>query len=93
MSIPEDDRLAQAASRLSIRLILAEAAGLGIKIATDGTELVMLAPLRVPGAVRRAFEAALEEYRAEVIDAIQRDNAARTGKLVPEAIDAEGNVS
>ena len=76
MSIPEDNRLAQAASRLSIRLILAEAAGLGIKIATDGTELVMLAPLRVPQATRRWFEAALAEHRAAVIAAIQRGGRA-----------------
>jgi hypothetical protein len=74
-------------------LILHEALALDIHVGTDGSDLVMLAPLKVPRDVRRAFEAALEEFRAEVIDAIQRDNAARTGKLVPEAIDAEGNVS
>jgi len=49
---------------------------LGIKIATDGTELVMLAPLRVPQATRRWFEAALAEHRAAVIAAIQRGGRA-----------------
>jgi hypothetical protein len=53
------------------KIILREAAGLGIKIATDGSELFMLAPLRVPRAVRRQFEAALNELRTEVIAIIQ----------------------
>jgi len=58
--------------------ILNEAAGLGIRVGTDGNELVLLAPMRVPREVRRWFETKLDEFRAEIIDFIQRENAART---------------
>ena len=56
------------------RFILAEAEALGIRIGTNGTDdLVMLAPLRIPRASRRTFEAALEEYRAEIIEIVWRE--------------------
>jgi hypothetical protein len=57
------------------RFILDEAAKLGMNIGTDGDELVILAPLRVPYPSRRSFEIALEEYRAEVIAYIVAENA------------------
>jgi len=59
--------------------ILDEATALGIHVGTDGTELVMLAPMRVPREVRVWFEKKIDEYRAEIIDFIRRENAPRTG--------------
>jgi hypothetical protein len=73
--------------------ILDEATALDIHVGTDGSELVMLTPLRVPRDVRRWFEAELEKYRADVIEIIQQQNAARTGELVPDAFDAEEGAS
>jgi hypothetical protein len=55
--------------------ILAEALKLGIRIGTNGDELLMVAPLRVPGESRRTFEDALETYRAEIIAHIIAENA------------------
>jgi len=57
--------------------VLREAQALGIAVGTDGTELVMLAPMRVPREVRRQFERALDKYAAEIIAVIQRENAGR----------------
>jgi hypothetical protein len=59
----------------SAEFILAEAANLGIKVGTDGDELVMLGPVRVPDALQKWFATKLEEFRDEVIDIIQRENA------------------
>jgi hypothetical protein len=70
--------------------ILREAQLMGIRVGTDGNELVMIAPMRVPRETRLWFETKLYEYKAEIIDFIQRENAARTGELVPDAVDAEG---
>jgi len=47
--------------------ILREAKALGIRVGTNGDELVMIGPLRLPHDVRRSFEAALYEYKSEVI--------------------------
>jgi hypothetical protein len=47
--------------------ILREAAALGIRVGTDGTEVVMLAPLRIPTACRRAIEDAIYAHRREII--------------------------
>jgi hypothetical protein len=55
--------------------ILAEAIKLDIRVGTDGTELIMDAPLRMPRASRRTFEDALEAYRAEIIAHIIAENA------------------
>jgi len=63
----------------SAAFILDEATALGIRIATDGDELIMLVPLRVPRETRRWFEIQLHEFRAEVVNIILRKNAARTG--------------
>jgi hypothetical protein len=56
--------------------VLREALALGIRVGTDGSELVMVAPMRVPRETRRWFETRLEEHRAEVIEVIQK-NAGR----------------
>jgi hypothetical protein len=47
-------------------------------VGTDGTDIVLLAPARIPRDVRRWFETWLNEFRAEVIAVIQADAAART---------------
>jgi hypothetical protein len=59
--------------------ILAEALALGIRVGTNGAELLMIAPLKVPREVHVQFEIALNKFRAEVIEIIQRENAARQG--------------
>src|SRR6516225_6352125 len=43
------------------RFILEEATALGIHVGTNGDELLMIAPLRIPREVRVQFEAALNE--------------------------------
>ena len=58
--------------------VLREAQALGIAVGTDGTELVMLAPMRVPRDFRRWFEHWLNQFRDEVVDIVLRENAART---------------
>jgi hypothetical protein len=57
------------------RFILDETRRLGIRVGTDGAELVMVAPLKIPTASRRTFEAALDKYRAEIIAHIIAENA------------------
>jgi hypothetical protein len=51
--------------------ILREAAALGIRVGTDGTEVVVLAPLRIPSACRRAIEDAISAQRREIIQHIK----------------------
>ena len=46
--------------------------------APDGSELILVAPMRVPYDVRRWFEIWLNEFRAEVIAVIQADAGGRT---------------
>ena len=55
------------------RFILAEATALGMSVGTNGVELLLSAPLRVPRESRRTFEIALHEYRAEVIGIIMAE--------------------
>ena len=59
---------------VTARFILDAASKLGIAVgcALDGSELV--APLKVPRETRRRFERKLDEFRADVIDIIQREN-------------------
>ena len=59
--------------------ILNEAVGLGIAVGSNGDELAMLAPLKVPREERRWFEIWLNEFREEVIRVIEADVAARKG--------------
>jgi hypothetical protein len=77
---------AQSTATLAATTILTAALKRG---GTDGDEILMLAPLRMPRDVRRWFEIWLNEFRAEVIAIIQADAAARTGERVPDAIDTE----
>ena len=55
--------------------ILREAQALGIRVRTDGSELLALMPVQVPRETRLWFETKLYEYKAKVIEVIQRDNA------------------
>ena len=50
--------------------ILREALAAGIRIGTDGTEVVMLAPLKIPIASRRTFETAIHAHQDEIISLI-----------------------
>jgi hypothetical protein len=50
--------------------ILREALAAGIRIGTDGTEVVMLAPLKIPIASRRTFETAIHAHQDEIITLI-----------------------
>jgi hypothetical protein len=69
--------------------ILHAALELNIRVGTDGTELLMVAPARVPSDVRRWFEKKLDEFRAEVITIIQRENA---DAAFHEFVDAQDEV-
>jgi len=62
---------------VSARFILEAALGLGIRVgcALDGSDLVMLAPVKVPSETQKWFSTKLEEFRAEIIAIIQRENA------------------
>lgn len=55
--------------------ILDEATALGIHVGTDGTELVMLVPAKVPYETQKWFSTKLYEFREQIIDIIQRENA------------------
>jgi len=60
------------------KFILDAALELNIRIGTDGNELVVLAPVRVPYETQKWFATKLDEFQAEIIAVIQRENAART---------------
>jgi hypothetical protein len=79
MSIHDRPDLTQANATLAALIILNKALALGIHVGTDGDELVMLAPARLPYKTRRWFGIWLDNFRAEVITLIQEDVAARTG--------------
>ena len=57
------------------QFILREAAAAGIKVGTDGTELVMVAPLKMPWEFRRSFERAIEAHQTEIIALIMAENS------------------
>jgi hypothetical protein len=57
------------------KIILRAASNLGVKVGTNGIELLMLAPARIPTETRRWFEAALDQHRAAVIAVIMAENA------------------
>jgi len=54
--------------------LLREARALDIRVGTNGEELVMLAPMKIPRATRRTLEIALDDYRQEVIALIMAEN-------------------
>jgi hypothetical protein len=61
----------------AVRDLLDEALDLGIRVgvAPDGSEIILVAPLKVPYETRRWFENKLDEFRAEIIVIIQAENA------------------
>lgn len=68
---PEERERARAAS------LLDEADRLGIEIGTDGEELVVALPLRLPRGVRQSFEAEAEACRAALIAHILNETESR----------------
>jgi hypothetical protein len=69
---------ARANATLAATIILNNALELGIHVgvAPDGSDVILVAPLRVPRDVRRWFEIwLLDKFRDEVVDIIQRENA------------------
>lgn len=57
------------------QFILREAAAAGIKVGTDGTEVIMVAPLKMPWEFRRSFERAIEAHQAEIITLIMAEHS------------------
>jgi hypothetical protein len=59
------------------RLLLRDAlvAGIHVGVAPDGSEVILVAPLRVPRELRCQFEEAIEKYHSEVIAVIMAGNA------------------
>jgi hypothetical protein len=64
------------ASKETAAFILREASALGIRVGTDGTELIAAIPLKLPTDIRHAFERAINQHRQEIIDQIVRENRA-----------------
>jgi hypothetical protein len=56
--------------------ILREASAIGIRVGTDGSEVIAAMPLKLPSDVRRAFERAIDQHRREIIDQIIRERRA-----------------
>jgi hypothetical protein len=76
MSLPDDQGLTQAAPAATIAatIILNKALSLGIRVLTDGDQLAMLVPVKLPRAVRVRFENLLYEFRTEIVALIQAQN-------------------
>ena len=64
------------ASRETAAFILREASALGIRVGTDGTELIAAMPLKLPTDIRHAFERAINRHRQEIITQIMREHHA-----------------
>jgi hypothetical protein len=56
-------------------LLLRDALVAGIRVGSNGEDIILVAPLRVPCELRCQFEAAIEKYRSEVIAVIMAENA------------------
>jgi hypothetical protein len=69
-----------ARNRTIAAFTLNAAKAIGISAGTDGTELLMLAPLSVPRDVRVRFEKAFHEYREDIIKLILAEHSERGGK-------------
>jgi len=68
--------------------ILAEADNLGIKIATDGAELIVIETPRLPFETSKWFTTQLYEFRELVIELINtQQNGGQTGEIAPDAVD------
>ena len=61
------------AALAAAQFILDEADSLGIRVGTDGTELALLIPLKLPRETRASFEAAAEANKAGIIELIARE--------------------
>jgi hypothetical protein len=57
-----------------IARLLDAARALGIRVGTNGDEVVMLAPMRVPGEILRVFETEFEKHKQRVINFILTEN-------------------
>jgi hypothetical protein len=68
-------------------LLLADA--LGIKVGSDGTDVVTVSTSRVPLEASRLLHIELCKHKQAVIEVIQQE---ARGELVPNAVDAEGGV-
>ena len=79
MSLHDQSHIAQANATLAASIILNKALELGICVgaALDGSELIILAPARLPYKTRRWFEHWIDQFRDEVIAIIQAENAGR----------------
>jgi hypothetical protein len=58
--------------------LLTAADAVGLKVGSDGVDVVTVAPSPVPFELGRWLHAQLCEHKAAVIDIIERENAART---------------
>jgi len=68
MNVPVSAQSNPAARTIIAKFVLEQARELGARIGTDGvSEIVMLAPCRVPTAMLRWLESQLHEYRWEVV--------------------------
>jgi hypothetical protein len=56
------------------QFVLKAAADAGIKIGTDGTDLILAIPPRLPSEVRRSFEQAIAQHEREIIALILAEN-------------------
>lgn len=67
-------------AEIAARAILDKALKLGIHVgaAPDGSELILVAPLKMPYETRRWFEIWLENFRDEAIAIITRENGGRS---------------
>jgi hypothetical protein len=63
----------------SCQVLLREAATAGIKIGTDGVELILFKPREMSRESWFSFERAIVARRDEIISIIQGENAARQG--------------
>jgi len=64
----------KSAATIAATIILNKALSLGIRVLTDGDQLAMLVPVKLPRAVRVRFENLLYEFRTEIVALIQAQN-------------------
>jgi hypothetical protein len=72
------DRSAETDAILAATALLDKALALGIRVGTDGDEVITVAQSPVPLEVGRWLHAELCKHKREVIAAIEADAAART---------------
>jgi hypothetical protein len=85
---------AREAAKLEAKSLLTAAQALGIAVGSNGSDVITIARSPVPLELGRWFHSELCKHRAAVIAIIENENAARTGRLVPDAVeDEEGSLS